>query len=135
MGENSHGFCHGSSQDHGEVWFYLSYGWQVNKVHFIPIRIDYKAQQLTKIYAKEMVSLHGLRFSIISDYGIQFTSNFLKRDKFTERCYRNKPKHIITERDQTLIGNWFVSPCPSLMLPHLLVAKQCRELYDNPKGG
>ncbi|WMV37296.1 hypothetical protein MTR67_030681 [Solanum verrucosum] len=37
--------------------------------HFIPIRIDYNAQQLTKVYVKEIVRLHGKPLSIISDHG------------------------------------------------------------------
>ena len=28
--------------------------------HFIPIRIDYNAEQLAKVYVKEIVKLHGV---------------------------------------------------------------------------
>ncbi|WMV37153.1 hypothetical protein MTR67_030538 [Solanum verrucosum] len=37
--------------------------------HFIPIRIDYDAQQLAKVYVKEIVKLHEVALSIISDRG------------------------------------------------------------------
>ncbi|WMV18244.1 hypothetical protein MTR67_011629, partial [Solanum verrucosum] len=35
--------------------------------HFIPVRIDYNAQQLAKVYVKAIVRLHGVPLSIISD--------------------------------------------------------------------
>ncbi|WMV29855.1 hypothetical protein MTR67_023240 [Solanum verrucosum] len=35
--------------------------------HFIPVRIDYNAQQLAKVYVKEIVRHHGVPLSIISD--------------------------------------------------------------------
>ncbi len=37
--------------------------------HFIPVRIDYNAEQLAKVYVKEIVRLHGVLISIISDHG------------------------------------------------------------------
>lgn len=42
--------------------------------HFISIRLDYNAEQLAKIYVKEMVRLHGVPLYIISDRGTLFTS-------------------------------------------------------------
>ncbi|KAH0729667.1 hypothetical protein KY289_000855 [Solanum tuberosum] len=47
--------------------------------HFIPVRIDYNAEQLAKVYVKEIVRLHGLPLSIISDSGTQFTSKFWRK--------------------------------------------------------
>ncbi|WMV18765.1 hypothetical protein MTR67_012150 [Solanum verrucosum] len=44
--------------------------------HFIPIRIDYNAEQLAKVYVKEIVRLHGVPLSIILHRGTQFTSKF-----------------------------------------------------------
>ena len=37
--------------------------------HFIPVRIDYNAEQLAKVYVKEIVRLHGVPRSIISNRG------------------------------------------------------------------
>ncbi|WMV58581.1 hypothetical protein MTR67_051966 [Solanum verrucosum] len=37
--------------------------------NFIPVIIDYNAQQLAKVYVKEIVRLHGVPLSIISDHG------------------------------------------------------------------
>ncbi|WMV14144.1 hypothetical protein MTR67_007529 [Solanum verrucosum] len=39
-------------------------------------RVHYNAQQLAKVYMKEIVRLHGVPLSIISDRGTQFTSKF-----------------------------------------------------------
>ncbi|WMV25259.1 hypothetical protein MTR67_018644 [Solanum verrucosum] len=36
--------------------------------HFIPVRIDYNAEQLSKVYVKEIVRLHEVPLSIISDH-------------------------------------------------------------------
>jgi len=44
--------------------------------HFIPVKVDYNAQYLAKVYVKEIVRLHGVLLSIISDHGTQFTSKF-----------------------------------------------------------
>ena len=37
--------------------------------YFIPLRIDYNDEQLAKVYVKEIVRLHGVPLSIISDRG------------------------------------------------------------------
>ena len=47
-----------------------------NSAHFIPIKMTYKAEKLAKLYISEIVQLHGVPFSIISDRGMQFTSKF-----------------------------------------------------------
>ncbi|WMV36714.1 hypothetical protein MTR67_030099 [Solanum verrucosum] len=44
--------------------------------YFISVRIDYNAEQLAKVYVKDIVKLHGVPLSIISDRGTQFTSKF-----------------------------------------------------------
>ncbi|WMV32390.1 hypothetical protein MTR67_025775 [Solanum verrucosum] len=42
-------------------------------------RTDYSAPQLAKVYVKEIVRLHGVALSIISDRGTQFTSKFWEK--------------------------------------------------------
>ena len=46
--------------------------------HFLPIRLDYSMDQLAKLYVNEIVRLHGISLSIVSDRDSQFTSRFLK---------------------------------------------------------
>ena len=42
--------------------------------HFIPVKVTYNAEKLAKLYISEIVRLHGVPLSIISDRGTQFTS-------------------------------------------------------------
>ncbi|KAA3465767.1 reverse transcriptase [Gossypium australe] len=46
--------------------------------HFIPVRVDYTLQRLAKLYVAEVVRLHGVPISIISDRDPRFTSRFWK---------------------------------------------------------
>ena len=46
--------------------------------HFIPVGIDYSMDRLTKLYVDEIVRLHGVSLSIVSDRDPRFTSRFLK---------------------------------------------------------
>ena len=46
--------------------------------HFILVKVTYNAEKLDKIYISEIVVLHGVPLSIISDRGTQFTSKFWK---------------------------------------------------------
>ena len=44
--------------------------------HFIPVKVTYNAEKLTKLYISEIVRLHGVPLSIISYRGTEFTSKF-----------------------------------------------------------
>ena len=44
--------------------------------HFLPIKESYKMERLTRLYIKEIVRLHGVPVTIISDKDIRFTSRF-----------------------------------------------------------
>ena len=44
--------------------------------HFIPFRIDYSMDRLAKLYMDEIVRLHGVPLSIVSDRDPRFTSRF-----------------------------------------------------------
>ncbi|XP_052877319.1 uncharacterized protein LOC128283945 [Gossypium arboreum] len=44
--------------------------------HFIPVRTDFSLQKLAKLYISEVVRLHGVSVSIISDRDPRFTSRF-----------------------------------------------------------
>ena len=46
--------------------------------HFLPVRSDYTVEEYAKLYLKEIVRLHGVPISIISDRGAQFTTKFWK---------------------------------------------------------
>ena len=38
--------------------------------HFIPVKVTYNAEKLAKLYISEIVRLHGVPLSIISDRGM-----------------------------------------------------------------
>ncbi|XP_069150333.1 uncharacterized protein [Solanum lycopersicum] len=46
--------------------------------HFIPVREKYTAEKLAELYISQIVRLHGVPISIISDRGSLFTSHFWK---------------------------------------------------------
>ncbi|CAN4084718.1 unnamed protein product [Withania somnifera] len=55
--------------------------------HFIPTHSSYSAERPARIYIREVVRLHGVPISIISDRGTQFTSKFwraVRRDLGTK---------------------------------------------------
>ena len=46
--------------------------------HFIPIRTDYSMDRLAELYVDDIVRLHGVSLSIMSDRDPRFTSRFWK---------------------------------------------------------
>ncbi|KAK8650424.1 hypothetical protein V6N13_140063 [Hibiscus sabdariffa] len=44
--------------------------------HFIPVRGNYSMSQLARLYIAEIIRLHGVPVSIISNRDPKFTSNF-----------------------------------------------------------
>ncbi|KAK8501443.1 hypothetical protein V6N12_016921 [Hibiscus sabdariffa] len=46
--------------------------------HFIPIRVDMNSDILAEIYIREVIRLHGVPTSIVSDQDPKFTSRFWK---------------------------------------------------------
>ena len=46
--------------------------------HFLPIRLDYSMDRLADLYVHEIVRLHGIPLSIVSDRDPRFTSRFWK---------------------------------------------------------
>ena len=56
--------------------------------HFLPVRTDYSLDKLADLYIKEIVRLHGIPISIISDRDPRFTSRFGKKAKLRPRFIR-----------------------------------------------
>jgi len=44
--------------------------------HFIPVKTRYRPPEYTDLYLAEIVKLHGIPKTIISDRGPQFTAHF-----------------------------------------------------------
>ncbi|CAM8974554.1 unnamed protein product [Rhodiola kirilowii] len=49
---------------------------QTKTAHFIPVKTSYSSEHYARLYIDEIVRLHGVPVSIISDRGTQFTSRF-----------------------------------------------------------
>ncbi|KAB2089930.1 hypothetical protein ES319_A03G093200v1 [Gossypium barbadense] len=47
-----------------------------NSAHFIPVRMDFSLNRLVELYVFEIIRLHGVRISIISNRDPRFTSRF-----------------------------------------------------------
>ena len=59
---------------HDSVWVVVDR--LTKSAHFLLIRTDYLLNKLTGLYIREIVRLHGIPISIISDRDPRFTSRF-----------------------------------------------------------
>ena len=59
---------------HDSVWVVVER--LTKSTHFLPVRNDYSLDKLAELYIKEIVRLHGIPISIISDRDSRFTSRF-----------------------------------------------------------
>ena len=59
---------------HDSVWIVVNR--LTKSAHFLPVRTDYSLDKLAELYIKEIVRLHGIPISIISDRDPRFTSRF-----------------------------------------------------------
>ena len=62
---------------HDAIWVIVDR--LTKSAHFIPINISFPISQLAEIYIREIVKLHGVPSSIVSDRYPRFTSKFWKR--------------------------------------------------------
>ena len=63
-----------TGRKHDSVWVVVD---QLTKsAHFLPVRTDYPLGKLAELYIREIVGLHGIPISIISDRDSRFTSRF-----------------------------------------------------------
>ena len=63
-----------TGRKHDSVWVVVN---RLTKLaYFLPVRTDYSLDKLAELYIKEIVRLHGIPISIISDRDPRFTSRF-----------------------------------------------------------
>ena len=63
-----------TGRKHDSVWVVVD---RLTKTtHLLPVRTDYSLDKLAELYIKEIVRLHGIPISIISDRDVRFTSRF-----------------------------------------------------------
>ena len=63
-----------TGRKHDSVWVLVDR--LTKSAHFLPVRTDYSLDKLADLYIKEIVRLHGIPISIISDRDPRFTSRF-----------------------------------------------------------
>ena len=61
-------------QKHDSIWVIVDK--LTKSAHFISVRMDYSMDRLDKLYVEEIVQLHGVLLSIVSDRDPRFTSRF-----------------------------------------------------------
>ncbi|WMV31865.1 hypothetical protein MTR67_025250 [Solanum verrucosum] len=65
-----------SRRQHDSIWVIVDR--MTKSAHFLPIKTTNTAEDYVKLYVQEIVRLHGVPISIISDRGAQFTAQFWK---------------------------------------------------------
>ena len=63
-----------SSKGYESIWVIVNR--MTKTAHFIPVKMTYSFYQLAQIYIDEIVSLHGVPASIVSNRDPRFTSKF-----------------------------------------------------------
>ena len=61
---------------HDSLWLIIDR--LTKSAQFIPIRIDYSMDRLAELYVDEIVRLHGVPLSMVSDQDLRFISRFWK---------------------------------------------------------
>ncbi|WMV07337.1 hypothetical protein MTR67_000722 [Solanum verrucosum] len=79
--------------------------------HFIPVKVTYNAEKLAKLYIREIVRLHGVSISFISDRGMQFTSNFWRTLQDEGATYGHHPR-TVGQTTARAGGPWFTTATP-----------------------
>ena len=61
-----------TQQKHDSIWVIIDR--LTKSAHFIPVRINYSMDRPAELYVDEIVRLHGVSLSIVSDRDLRFTS-------------------------------------------------------------
>ena len=63
-----------TQKGHDSIWVIVDR--LTKSTHFIPVNATYRPHQYAKLYIKQIVRLHGVPKSIVSDRGSQFVNHF-----------------------------------------------------------
>ena len=63
-----------TSRGHDVVWVIVDR--LTNSVHFLAVRMTFTLEEFCKLYIREIVRLHGVPVSIVSDRDPRFTAHF-----------------------------------------------------------
>ena len=65
-----------TQRKHEAVWVIVDR--LTKSAYFLPVRLDYSMDRLAELYVSEIVRLHGIPLSIVSNRDPRFTSRFWK---------------------------------------------------------
>jgi len=63
-----------SLQGHDAIWVVIDY--LTKSAHFLPVQMSYSMKELAQIYLREVVRIHGVLETIVSDRDSRFLSRF-----------------------------------------------------------
>ena len=63
-------------QRHDAVWVIMD--WLTKSAHFIAVRMTFTLEEFCRLYMQEIVQLHGVPVSILSDMDPRFMAHFWK---------------------------------------------------------
>jgi hypothetical protein len=70
-----------TSQKHDSIWVIID---RLTKVaHFLSVHTTYTAKKYAEIYLEQIIRLHGVPKTIISDRGAQFVARFWEQLQFS----------------------------------------------------
>ena len=86
-----------TQRKHDAIWIIVDR--LTKSAHFLSVRLDYTMDRLAELYVSEIVRLHGIPLSIVSDRDPRFTSRFWKelRSAFGTRLNFNTASHPQTD--------------------------------------
>jgi hypothetical protein len=61
-------------KNHNSIWVIVDR--LTKSAHFIPVRADYRPTDYAELYFNQIVRLHGIPRTIVSDQGLQFAAHF-----------------------------------------------------------
>ena len=61
---------------HDAVWVIVD--WLTKSAHFLVVRMTFTLEEFCQLYIREIVRLHGVQFSIVSDRDPRITAHFWK---------------------------------------------------------
>ena len=88
------------SQKHDSIWVIVD---RLTKTaHFIPVNTTYSAKKYAEIYLDQVVCLHGVPKTIISDRGAQFIAHFWEQlqESLGTKLIRSSAYHPQTDGKQ-----------------------------------
>ena len=74
VGQCFHGLCVGFAKGNDSIWMIVDR--LTKSTHLLSMKINYPMKKLAEMYIREIMKLHGITSSIVSDRYPRFTSKF-----------------------------------------------------------